>query len=67
MIWKNLIKYYSLKKKICYSNQNMEDITEVDYRNTKMFLKDFERYELDLSNFLIVPRLAWQAALKKTK
>ena len=58
MIWKNLIKYYSLKKKICYSNQNMEDITEVDYRNTKMFLKDFERYELDLSNFLIVPRLA---------
>ena len=57
MIGKNLIKY-SLKKKIFHSNQNVEDITEVDYWNTKTFLKDFERYELDPSNFLIVPGLA---------
>ena len=67
MFSKNLIKYYSLKKKIFDSNQYMENITEVDYRNTKIFLKDFERYELDPSNFLIVPKLAWQATLKKTK
>ena len=64
MIGKNLIKY-SLKKKIFHSNQNVEDITEVDYWKTKTFLKDFERYELDPSNFLIVPGLAWQAALIK--
>ena len=43
----------------------MEDITEVDYWNTKIFVKDFERYELDPSNILVVPGLGWQAALKK--
>ena len=43
----------------------MEDVTEVDYWNTKIFVKDFERYELDPSNILVVPGLAWQAALKK--
>ena len=42
----------------------MEDITDVleNFRNIC-----FEIYELDPAKFLSAPRLAWQAAFKKTK
>ena len=55
----------------------MEDITDADYAHAKSVCKDFEiknvgeyhdlYVQSDTLLFLSAPRLAWQAALKKTK
>ena len=51
-------------KESFYSNLNMEDIDDIDYRHFRdMCLKE---YELDPAHFLLLPGLAWQARLKKT-
>ena len=81
-----------------YSNLNMEDISDIDYRHPNNVFKRFKlenlgdyhdlyvqsdtllladvfnnfrdicikEYELDPAHFLSLPRLAWQACLKKT-
>ena len=81
-----------------YSNLNMEDISDIDYRHANNVFKRFKlenlggyhdlyiqsdtllladvfnnfrdmcikEYELDPAHFLSLPRLAWQACLKKT-
>ena len=86
-------------KKDFYSNLNMEDIDDIDYRHGNNVLKGFKlenlgdyhdqyaqsdtllladvfenfrnmcikEYELDPAHFLLLPGLAWQACLKKTK
>ena len=84
-------------KKDFYSNVNMEDISDIDYRHANNAFKRFKlenledyhdlyiqsdmllladvfnnfrdmcvkEYELDPAHFLSLPRLAWQACLKK--
>ena len=84
-------------KEAFYSNLNMENITDIDYRHANRVFKKFNLknlcqyhdlcvqtdtllladifetfrnmcikvYELDTTDFLSAPRLAWQASLKK--
>ena len=55
MIRKNLMKHHYLKKKDFYSHLNMEDITDVDYEQTKRVSKDFEIKNLGEYHDLYVP------------
>ena len=50
IIGNDSVKHYYLKKKIFiafYSHLNMEDVTDVDYSNTKRVCKDFEIKDLN--------------------
>ena len=96
--WKKFNKTSLPSKKDFYSNLNMEDIDDIDYRHGNNVFKSFKlenlgdyhdlyvqsdtllladvfenfrdmgikEYELDPAHFLSLPRLAWQACLKKT-
>ena len=96
--WERLSEISLPSKKDFYSNLNMEDITDIDYRHANNVFKVFKsenlgdyhdlyvqsdtllladvfnnfrdmclkEYELDPGHFLSLPRLAWQACLKKT-
>ena len=95
---KDLNKFILLLRKDFYSNLNMEDISDIDYRHANNIFNQFKlnnlgdyhdlyvksdtllladvfnnfrnmclkEYELDPAHFLSLPRLAWQACLKKT-
>ena len=67
-------------KEAFYSNLNMENIADVDFRHAKRGFKNLvdyhdlfenfrkkciELYELDPAHFLSAPGLAWQVCLKK--
>ena len=68
-------------KEAFYSNLNMEDITDVDYRRINLYVQSdtllladvfgnfrnmcIKVFELDPAHFLSPPGLAWQACLKK--
>ena len=68
-------------KEAFYSNLNMEDITDVDYRHINLYVQSdtllladvfgnfrnmcIKVFELDPAHFLSPPGLAWQAFLKK--
>ena len=96
--WERFSEISLPSKEIFYSNLNMEDISDIDYRHANNVFKRFilknlgdyhdlyvksdtllladvfnnfrdmciKEYELDPAHFLSLPRLAWQACLKKT-
>ena len=96
--WERFSEISLPNKKVFYSNLNMEDISDIDYRHANNVFKVFKlenlgdyhdlyvqsdtllladvfsnfrnmcikEYELDSAHFLSLPRLAWQACLKKT-
>ena len=55
--WERFNEKLLPSKKDFYSNLNMEDISDIDYRHAK---------KLDPAHFLLLPGLAWQSCLKKT-
>ena len=97
--WERFSEISLPSKKDFYSNLNMEDISDIDYRHANNVFKVFKlenlgnyhdlyvqsdtllladvfnnfrdmclkEYELDPAHNLSLPRLAWQACLKKTK
>ena len=96
--WERFSEISLPSKEDFYSNLNMEDISDIDYRHANNVFKLFilenlgdyhdlyvqsdtllladvfnnfrdmyiKEYELDPAHFLSLPRLAWQACLKKT-
>ena len=96
--WERFSEISLPSKEDLYSNLNMEDINDIDYRHANNVFKRFKlenlgdyhdlyvqsdtllladvfnnfrdmclkEYELDPAHFLSLPRLAWQACLKKT-
>ena len=96
--WERFNEISLPSKEDFYSNLNMEDISDIDYRHANNVFKRFilenlgdyhnlyvqsdtllladvfnnfrnmciKEYELDPAHFLSLPRLAWQACLKKT-
>ena len=96
--WERFSEISLPNEKVFYSNLNMEDISDIDYRHANNVFKVFKlenlgdyhdlyvqsdtllladvfsnfrnmcikEYELDPAHFLSLPRLAWQACLKKT-
>ena len=96
--WEGFSEISLPSKEYFYSNLNMEDISDIDYRHANNVFKVFKlenlgnyhdlyvqsdtllladvfnnfrdmcikEYELDPAHFLSLPRLAWQACLKKT-
>ena len=49
------MKHYYLKRKEFYSNLNMEDITDADYRNAEYLKRVFKNFK---HNFLSAPAIA---------
>ena len=96
--WERFSEIPLPSKEHFYSNLNMEDISDIDYRHANNVFKVFKlenlgnyhdlyvqsdtllladafnnfrdmrikEYELDPAHFLSLPRLAWEACLKKT-
>ena len=96
--WERFSEISLPSKEHFYSNLNMEDISDIDYRHANNVFKVFKlqnlgnyhdlyvqsdtllladafnnfrdmrikEYELDPAHFLSLPRLAWEACLKKT-
>ena len=56
------------KKESFYSNLNMENIDDIDYRLLIINFRNtcIKVYELDPAHFLSLPGLTWQVCLKKT-
>ena len=57
------------KKESFYSNLNMENIDDIDYRLLIINFRNtcIKVYELDPAHFLSLPGLTWQVCLKKNK
>ena len=64
--WERFNEISLPNKESFYSNLNMEDITDVDYRHANRVFKAF-KLKVDPAHFLSAPGLAWQACLKKTE
>ena len=66
--WERFDEISLPKKESFYSNLNMENIDDIDYRLLIINFRNtcIKVYELDPAHFLSLPGLTWQVCLKKT-